>query len=553
MSHRAWCGRRQSRSERIVKRLQKTPEGYLLPLRVGEELALSGRLELRVLRGGVELWGARLAVSRSFQPVVVPPWCASPRLLATRGEAKCDEGEAEEVKQFLATRNWPVVLCLRSHGSCEQLRESLALPATRPRLRAHRSWLSLARHFLDQVVRSPSEAKAAVLVVMGAKGVGKSTCCRFLVNRLLSELHEVYFLETDLGQPELGPPGVVTLHRLVRPLLQTPHAEQHQHQRICAFLAGSTTPAFHPALYTACVGAAFEAFQAETEAAGRKPVLVVNSHGWVTGLGLELVQEICGLVGAQLVLRLLPAAGAPGAAAAARARRLGVRRTALARCGPLARALKQRRPEFGPGLVLVDLDSAVPARGVAPLAAQLRWLRLAQHFDPARDPCEPAQALAMQDFFGRVPRWRLRLAGLRFGLVAGHLLRSEVEAALTGVAVALCTSEEPTSTRCDLVLVEPHEAPIKFVAYAFVHCFDFKAGEVVVYSPCTAQQLESVDLVLRGEVAWEPNSTRNLKLGDGRPSPLQPYSAPWLLEGMGVGSRVVTTKGNLKRRRLRKI
>ena len=56
---------------------------------------------------------------------------------------------------------------------------------------------------------------------------------------------------------------------------------------------------------------------------------------------------------------------------------------------------------------------------------------------PARPP-RPSQ-----DFFGRVPRWRLRLAGLRFGLVAGHLLRSEVEAALTGVAVALCTSEEP--------------------------------------------------------------------------------------------------------------
>lgn len=168
--------------------------------------------------------------------------------------------------------------------------------------------------------------------------------------------------------------------------------------------------------------------------------------------------------------------------------------------------------------------------------------------------------MAMQDFFSTVPRWRLQMKFLHFGLVAGHLLHSEVEATLTGTVVALCATDlagtnKDVSCTADLQLMEPHEAPIRFLAYAFVHSFDFKSGEVVIYSNISAEQLAHANLALRGEVTWEPNTTRNLQLADGRPSPLQPYSAPWLLEGMGVGTRVISTKakGYLRRRSIRKI
>ena len=100
---------------------------------------------------------------------------------------------------------------------------------------------------------------------------------------------------------------------------------------------------------------------------------------------------------------------------------------------------------------------------------------------------------------------------LHFGLVAGHLLHSEVEATLTGTVVALCeadlkTSPKEVSCTADLQLLEPHESPIKFLAYAFVHSFDFKSGEIVIYSNISEQQLARVNLALRGEVTWEPNA-----------------------------------------------
>ncbi len=237
MSHKEWSGRKQGRSERIIKRLVVAGNDFLLPLRIGEELALSGSLDIRVLRGGAEVWGSRL--SNEVQRIVVPSWSPAPRLQAVRSEShQVDSTESPEVQAFLAARTWPVVLSLRAHTptldskeQLQQMKEILTSPV-KPRLRAHRAWPSIVQHFVDHCLHNSSPQNPAVLLVMGAKGVGKSTCCRFFVNRLLSlQVPEVYFLETDLGQPELGPPGVVTLHRIRRPMLQVPHSEQHRHDR----------------------------------------------------------------------------------------------------------------------------------------------------------------------------------------------------------------------------------------------------------------------------------------------------------------------------------
>ncbi|CAE8738538.1 unnamed protein product, partial [Polarella glacialis] len=169
-----------------------------------------------------------------------------------------------DVKLFLQERSWPVVLCLRVQTESgadrlEVIRSALTPPAERKRLAVHRSWPSVAKNFFSQLC-AEDPALPAALLIMGAKGVGKSTCCRYFVNRLLADCPEVCFLETDIGQPELGPPGMVTLHCLRRPLLQVPHAEQHAHQRVAGFFAAGVTPASHPALYMACVRKAFAAY-----------------------------------------------------------------------------------------------------------------------------------------------------------------------------------------------------------------------------------------------------------------------------------------------------
>jgi polynucleotide 5'-kinase involved in rRNA processing len=66
----------------------------------------------------------------------------------------------------------------------------------------------------------------ARVAICGAKGVGKSTCLRYMANRLLSSGQfdkGVAILDADVGQPELSPPGLLTLSILHRPLLHPPH------------------------------------------------------------------------------------------------------------------------------------------------------------------------------------------------------------------------------------------------------------------------------------------------------------------------------------------
>lgn len=76
-----------------------------------------------------------------------------------------------------------------------------------------------------------SVADAPIVVVVGRTGVGKSTLCRQLVNRLLSAgASAVRWLDTDVGQPELVAPGLLGLTELSTPLVGTSLARRPRAQ-----------------------------------------------------------------------------------------------------------------------------------------------------------------------------------------------------------------------------------------------------------------------------------------------------------------------------------
>lgn len=74
-------------------------------------------------------------------------------------------------------------------------------------------------NWLDEQAHEPSTCAQLVIVVVGAKGSGKSTLCRSIVNRLLCHLPRVRWLDADVGQPEFTPAGVVSLSTIEQPLL----------------------------------------------------------------------------------------------------------------------------------------------------------------------------------------------------------------------------------------------------------------------------------------------------------------------------------------------
>jgi mRNA cleavage and polyadenylation factor CLP1 P-loop len=109
----------------------------------------------------------------------------------------------------------------------------------------------VALQTIAAVCDSPTAAPRAL--VCGSKRVGKSTLARHLTAALLLRFPEVALLDTDCGQPELGPPGFVSLSRLRHGLLlPAPLHTRQPDEMICI---GDSSAQGHPALYMRAVAA----------------------------------------------------------------------------------------------------------------------------------------------------------------------------------------------------------------------------------------------------------------------------------------------------------
>ena len=190
----------------------------------------------------------------------------------------------------------------------------------------------------------------------GAKNVGKSTCLRYCLNRLLSSslptmtastnkndddddeddednsnnntatdktiIEAVAVLDADVGQSELGPPGMLTLSLCRQPLLQQPHChflydhsgnstnsrqqqqQQHHSDYLDAYFFGATSSQVDPARYIDGVHKLLQTFLQYCSCHGSDTTkmtttttktsipLLVNLDGWVKGLGLQVLQAI---------------------------------------------------------------------------------------------------------------------------------------------------------------------------------------------------------------------------------------------------------------------
>jgi len=166
-------------------------------------------------------------------------------------------------------------------------------------------------------------------MVCGAKGVGKSTCLRYSINRLLSKTPVVAVIDCDIGQPELTPSGLVSLHIISEPLLSPPHL--HLRTPELSFYLGDNTTKRFPHLFEACVRKLYDKYislrdgyscSGRVEAAGGKSTsggfgalddtpyerfslpLVVNTDGWIRGMGSDILLSVTDIVSPTHVLHI---------------------------------------------------------------------------------------------------------------------------------------------------------------------------------------------------------------------------------------------------------
>ncbi|CAI9112443.1 OLC1v1012895C1 [Oldenlandia corymbosa var. corymbosa] len=135
-----------------------------------------------------------------------------------------------------------------------------------------------------------------VAFVCGPKNCGKSTFARHLLNVLLQRYKRVAYLDTDVGQTEFTPPGLLSLTvidtitpNLAAPCLKTPER---------CFFFGDVSSKRDPTTYLAFIFSLFDHYRKEfglfnkSESPNVAVPLVINTSGWVKGIGYDLLVEM---------------------------------------------------------------------------------------------------------------------------------------------------------------------------------------------------------------------------------------------------------------------
>ncbi|PIN22654.1 hypothetical protein CDL12_04638 [Handroanthus impetiginosus] len=133
-----------------------------------------------------------------------------------------------------------------------------------------------------------------IAFVCGPKNSGKTTFSRHLLNVLLQRHKKVAYLDTDVGQTEFTPPGLLSLTvidkitpDLTIPCLKTPER---------CFFFGDISSKRDPTTYLAYIISLYDHYLKEycmnnkTESAGLP--LVINTPGWVKGIGYEILVDM---------------------------------------------------------------------------------------------------------------------------------------------------------------------------------------------------------------------------------------------------------------------
>ena len=181
-------------------------------LEPAEGIALRGRFDLSILKGEVFVHGHQL------------------RAPDGSGEPAC----AQPPHAHFDVASWEPATCL--HAGFQRTRVRVSGPWHRASKKSHKilsfqaapaltgdvappiftyppEWLQIAKSLTTRTT------KHLRIAVCGAKGTGKSTFAKFLANTFCSvaahhQRRQVFFMNVDVGQAELTPPGIMATHRL---------------------------------------------------------------------------------------------------------------------------------------------------------------------------------------------------------------------------------------------------------------------------------------------------------------------------------------------------
>lgn len=278
-------------------------ETIQIALAIGESFVFAGAVLLKCLKGECSVFGYKIRASEKKIPVWSTTSSCLLGITAINSDANHIEnqvGAGADIRSEILPKydcivqlyqmpgdsisNFPLFkeLFVAPFNSC--IPDCFLVPPEEQQVNTFNE-LSGWDKFLSTVFCSSHSVP--VIFVCGNRKVGKSTFSRWMSNQLLGVFSSVAYLSLDSGQTEFSPPGFLTLHKIGRPLLGPPFTHIIEADR--SFYFGSTSVSDDPKRFLQLATCLYEWYEVNWRIYGIP--LVINTMGWIKGLGAELLRH----------------------------------------------------------------------------------------------------------------------------------------------------------------------------------------------------------------------------------------------------------------------
>lgn len=154
--------------------------------------------------------------------------------------------------------------------------------------------------YTQKLIRKFQKAEPVRVMVVGGKGVGKSTLLRFLVNQLIQTCGRVLVVDFDPGQPELFPAGCVSACLVSEPLLGPNFT--HLQQPLYSYFVGDADIIGCPERYVRSCRQLL--IDCKIKFSLSNVPTIINTMGFTSGIGLDVTLDLIRLAQPHQLLQI---------------------------------------------------------------------------------------------------------------------------------------------------------------------------------------------------------------------------------------------------------
>ena len=278
-------------------------------LPMNETVTLIGEYDIEVVTGTVTIYGTVLRPNSGRQRVYAPSTHALPQIQSRTADSLLRIHSAKSGIRKLEKLS-PLFRNIWANDSGSGRTFTLLGTTDDDPLQRSLSSLEMDKETLEVLlsisVKVAKGKQSPRIMAIGGISSGKSTFIRLLSNYIHNCIVPArnFHLDLDPGQPEFGPPGQLSLVEVTAPALGAPFthpasALSNSFRQVRSHTIAAMSFKDDPALYKAC------AIDLLRHANNECP-LIVNSCGWVSGLGSNVLLELVSLLSITDVVLLEP-------------------------------------------------------------------------------------------------------------------------------------------------------------------------------------------------------------------------------------------------------